>query len=61
MVERYAREVLHLHQLWCCVGADNDASQALFQGAEFEQIGIKREWRRVGDSFEDEIMYQKLL
>ena len=61
MVERYAREVLHLHQLWCCVGADNGASIALFVAAGFEQIGIKREWRRVGNGFEDEIMFQKII
>ena len=61
MVEQYAREVLHLHQLWCCVGADNGASLALFEGAGFEQVGIKREWRRVGDGFEDEVMFQKII
>ncbi len=61
MVERYAREVLHLHQLWCCVGADNGASIALFMGEGFEQVGIKREWRRVGNGFEDEIMFQKII
>ena len=61
MVELYAREILHLHQLWCCVGAANDASVALFAGAGFEQVGIKREWRRVGNGYEDEIMFQKII
>lgn len=61
MVEQYAREVLHLHQLWCCVGARNEASIALFGGAGFEQVGIKREWRRTENGYEDEIMFQKII
>lgn len=61
MVERYAREVLHLHQLWCCVGAGNEASIALFRSAGFEQVGVKREWRRTADGYEDEIMFQKII
>ena len=61
MVERYGREVLHLHQLWCCVGADNSASLALFAGAGFREVGIKREWRRTAEGYEDEIMFQKII
>ena len=61
MVERYGREVLHLHQLWCCVGADNGASLALFAGAGFREVGIKREWRRTAEGYEDEIMFQKII
>lgn len=61
MVERYACEVLHLHQLWCCVGTDNEASIALFASAGFEQVGIKREWRRTERGYEDEIMFQKII
>lgn len=61
MVERYALSVLHLHQLWCCVGVGNEASEALFRGAGFEPVGIKRSWRRTEDGYEDEIMFQKII
>ena len=61
MVERYALQVLHLHQLWCCVGRGNEASVALFRGAGFQEVGIKREWRRTADGYEDEIMFQKII
>ena len=61
MVERYGREVLHLHQLWCCVGRANQASEALFRGAGFDVVGIKREWRRTAEGYEDEIMFQKII
>lgn len=58
---RYAHEVLHLHQLWCSVGVSNPQSLALFQGAGFEQTGIKRAWNRTEEGYEDEILLQKLL
>lgn len=61
MVERYAQQVLHLHQLWCCVGLGNEASVALFCGAGFQEVGIKREWRRTAEGYEDEIMFQKII
>ena len=41
---RYAREVLNLHQLWCNVGADNEASLRLFRSAGFAEVGVKRDW-----------------
>ena len=31
----YVKDVLHMHQLWCSIGADNDASIRLFRGAGF--------------------------
>ena len=58
---RYAREHLQLHQLWCDVGADNEASLRLFRGAGFREIGIKREWQRTPDGYRDEILMQRLL
>ena len=61
MVERYAQQVLHLHQLWCCVGRENEASVALFRGAGFDPVGVKRSWRRTEDGYEDEIMFQKII
>ena len=61
IVENYAREVLHLHQLWCCVGATNVASEALFRGAGYDFVGVKREWLRRDNGYEDEMMFQKII
>ena len=61
IVEGYAREVLHLHSLWCNVGADNVPSLALFEKAGYVRVGIKRDWMRTPDGFADEIMMQKML
>ena len=59
--ERYARETLHLHQLWCGVAADNTASLRLFDSAGYERCGCRRDWLLTADGWLDEIMMQKLL
>ena len=60
-VERYAREVLGLHQLWCHVGATNEASRALFAACGFKEGGLKRDWIWSPEGWQDEIMLQKML
>lgn len=57
----YARKTLRLHQLWCEIGADNEASLALFRRAGFTQTGIKRQWENKGYKFLDIIFMQKIL
>jgi diamine N-acetyltransferase len=46
---RYAFETLHLHQLYCNISHDNQASLKLFKKLGFSEIGIKRDWLQ-GDS-----------
>lgn len=58
---RYARERLRMHQLWCNVGAENEASLRLFRGLGFREIGRKRDWLWTPDGYGDEIMLQKIL
>ena len=58
---RYAREVLGLHQLWCQVGAANEASRALFARCGFTETGRKRDWRRTPDGWDDELLLQRIL
>ncbi len=60
-VERYVREVLHMHQLWCSAGADNVASRALFRAAGYEECGLRREWILTADGATDEVLMQKIL
>ena len=40
----YCFNVLHLHQLFCNISADNQASISLFSKEGFEIIGLKKEW-----------------
>ena len=57
----YAREVLHMHQLWCGVRADNRESLALFRRAGFVRTGRRREWLLTRGGWCDEIEFQKIL
>lgn len=60
--ERYARETLHLHQLWCSVAADNAASLRLFEKAGYLHCGRRRDWLLAADGQRiDEILFQKIL
>lgn len=57
----YARETLGLHQLWCNIGAENEASRALFRQAGFCEIGVKRDWNRTPEGYSDELLLQLLI
>jgi diamine N-acetyltransferase len=59
-ITQYCFGVLHLHQLFCNIAAGNQASIKLFEEAGFKESGRKREWLYDGNSFEDELLYQKL-
>ena len=60
-LERYASDILHLHQLWCSIAEDNTASLALFTRAGYEQCGRRCEWLLTTDGAKDEILMQKIL
>ena len=60
-LERYAGEVLHLHQLWCSVAEDNDASRGLFLKAGYRECGCRREWLLTSSGYVDEVLMQKIL
>lgn len=58
---RYTRDKLHMHQLWCNVGAGNEASLRLFRNAGFAMAGVKRDWQWSPEGYRDEVMLQKIL
>lgn len=57
----YCREKLQLHQLYCGIIPDNDASIKLFTGAGFIKSGTRRDWVFSSGKFVDEDMYQLIL
>ncbi|MDE6375339.1 MAG: GNAT family N-acetyltransferase [Alistipes sp.] len=61
ILEGYAREVLGLHQLWCNVGADNEASLRLFRRAGYARTGCKRDWTLTPEGFRDELILQLIM
>ena len=60
-LERYVREVLRMHQLWCSIGADNEASLALFKRAGYAECGRRKEWLLTQTGAIDEVLMQKIL
>lgn len=56
----YCYSTLNLHQLYCNITTDNEASIKLFQKLGFEIIGTKKEWIRSGDIFKDELLLQHI-
>ncbi|MDE6140412.1 MAG: GNAT family N-acetyltransferase [Alistipes sp.] len=57
-VQRYARQTLGIHQIWCSMEASNRASMALFRSAGFEECGCRRDWIWTPDGYRDEIIMQ---
>ena len=57
-VMEYGRRVLDLNQIYCDVYADNEPSMALFEGAGFRKVGVKRAWTRSDAEWKDVAMFQ---
>jgi diamine N-acetyltransferase len=58
MLINYAFETLQLHQLFANISIDNPESIHLFESKGFQIIGIKKEWNRIHNGWQDESMYQ---
>ena len=60
LVMEYAFSTLGLHQIYVNILEENSASRHLFEKLGFEKIGIKKDWVRWGNTFKNEILYQKI-
>lgn len=60
LFSNYAFTVLNLRQLYVNVGEDNLASLHLFKKLGFEQVGVKKDWIRTGETFKNELLFQKI-
>ena len=56
----YCFNQLHLHQVYCNIGAENQISLNLFKSVGFELIGIKKEWNLIEGNYRDEILMQQI-
>lgn len=56
----YAFQVLNLHQLYCSVPQIENSSLKLFESANFQIIGVKKEWLRTPNGWIDETDLQLL-
>ncbi len=61
LAAKYCREVYSLHQLYCTIGADNEASRNLFEKAGYRISGRLRSWLRSANTYRDAFIYQKFL
>lgn len=56
----YCFDVLLLHQVWCNICADNQASIRLFEAQGFSVCGLKKEWINRKGEWLDEMTLQKM-
>lgn len=54
----YSFNQLQLHQLFANIGIDNVASLNLFATFGFEKIGIKKDWLKINNHYQDEAIFQ---
>jgi len=54
----YAFDVLGIHNLYCNVAQSNEASIHLFKNLGFTLIGTKKEWLKVKNGYDDELLFQ---
>jgi diamine N-acetyltransferase len=55
---QYSFHHLNLHQLYANIGAENEASIALFTKFGFQKIGTKKDWTLVNGVYKDETIFQ---
>ena len=58
LLVKYSFETLQLHQLYCNIAAANLASIQLFQRLGFKIVGIKEQWLKMRNGWENELMLQ---
>tara|TARA_R110002050_G_scaffold74772_5_gene160203 strand:+ start:19108 stop:19632 length:525 start_codon:yes stop_codon:yes gene_type:complete len=54
----YSFSHLGLHQLYCHVSEENDASVKLFTKQGFKKVGLKEDWNYVNGSYKNEYLFQ---
>ena len=54
----YCFGTLGLHQVYCNIFSDNEASLRLFASKGFVRAGVKKEWVRAGNRWKDEVLMQ---
>ena len=58
LIINYAFHHLQLHQLYANIGSNNEISIALFTKFGFEKIGVKKDWNKINNRYEDEVLFQ---
>ncbi|TYA57243.1 GNAT family N-acetyltransferase [Formosa maritima] len=56
----YCKSYLNLHQLYCNISEENEASLKLFSKHRFQIIGLKKDWNYVNGSYKNEYLLQRI-
>ena len=57
----YAVRIVHLHQLYAVVAADNEAALRFFAKAGFTRQAVLRDWLSAGRQYVDAVLMQRFL
>ncbi|UKM64566.1 GNAT family N-acetyltransferase [Flavobacteriaceae bacterium GSB9] len=58
LVVDYSFVHLGLHQLYCNISEENEASKRLFTNQGFKEVGLKKDWNVVNGVFKNEYLFQ---
>ena len=58
LLVQYCKTHLNLHQLYCNISEDNEASLKLFSKHGFQIVGLKKDWNFVNGSYKNEYLLQ---
>ncbi len=56
----YAFGTLHLHQVFCNIAVENEASIKLFKKLGFMEVGLQKDWLRRNHEWLDVLLLQKI-
>ena len=54
----YSFTHLGIHQLYCNISEENEASIKLFSNHGFKNVGLKKDWNKVNGSYRNEYFFQ---
>ena len=55
----YAFKQLQLKQIYCNISSANKASINLFSSLDFLLVGVKKDWNKIQEGWEDELLFQR--
>jgi len=61
LLTKYCKTQLDLHQLYCNISEENEASLRIFQNQGFEIVGLKKDWNFIHGAFKNEYLLQHIL
>lgn len=61
LLDNYAHDIVHIHQLYAFVATSNHASLKLFENSGYTKSATLTDWLNLGTRYENAILFTKLL